>query len=453
MKHVQRVVWSEGMLVSPQHFQQQDYYHESLLEERLRALWPSAWGVLELSMDSNALGENLVSIKLLRAILPSGQLLELVEGSPETPKARGVPATFASTATSLDVYLALPAEKQSGRNFSGSDGVERPRYGLQARSINDAVAGGETQLHFAIRNFSIVFGSDDRTDLELLRIARLGRNTDGGLCYLDSHIPPALRMRTSRALQDGLERVLSATIAKQRSLASERSVRDGSAVEYNAADITRFLLLNALNTFIPMLRHYSESDDAVPYDVYRLLLQYGGQLCSFSANDDPAGFPPYLHNDLKETFEPLFLKLLQLLQATVAGQSIRIPLDARGDGVHLARLTDEKLQRDGVRFVLSVSQTEIPENQAAQQIPRLAKVGSWAQIAGFVNSSMPGAQLRAEARPPKEISLRPNHTYFVVEHESGPWKDVLRERTLAVHLPPPYVPQKVRLELHAVPKP
>ena len=33
MKAPQRVVWSEGMLVSPQHFQQQDLYHEALLDE------------------------------------------------------------------------------------------------------------------------------------------------------------------------------------------------------------------------------------------------------------------------------------------------------------------------------------------------------------------------------------------------------------------------------------
>ena len=43
MKPLQRIVWSEGMLMSPQHFQQQDAYHEGLLHERVaddtRALW------------------------------------------------------------------------------------------------------------------------------------------------------------------------------------------------------------------------------------------------------------------------------------------------------------------------------------------------------------------------------------------------------------------------------
>jgi len=40
MKGLQRVVWSEGMLVSPQHLQQADLYHERLLDCRLAATSP-----------------------------------------------------------------------------------------------------------------------------------------------------------------------------------------------------------------------------------------------------------------------------------------------------------------------------------------------------------------------------------------------------------------------------
>ena len=51
MRPPQRVVWSEGMLISPQHLQQQDRYHEALLSERLRAYSPHAWGVVELVLE------------------------------------------------------------------------------------------------------------------------------------------------------------------------------------------------------------------------------------------------------------------------------------------------------------------------------------------------------------------------------------------------------------------
>ncbi|HEX2659791.1 MAG TPA: type VI secretion system baseplate subunit TssK, partial [Polyangia bacterium] len=56
MKPPQRVVWSEGMLVSPQHMQQQDLYHERLLDERVAALAPYRWGVVAAEIDAGGLG-------------------------------------------------------------------------------------------------------------------------------------------------------------------------------------------------------------------------------------------------------------------------------------------------------------------------------------------------------------------------------------------------------------
>ncbi len=38
-------IWTEGLLVSQHHFQQQDQYIEALLSERLRAVTHYDWGV------------------------------------------------------------------------------------------------------------------------------------------------------------------------------------------------------------------------------------------------------------------------------------------------------------------------------------------------------------------------------------------------------------------------
>ena len=47
-----RVVWSEGMFLRPQHFQQQDRYIETLVESRSHAAQPGAWGFSQLLIDS-----------------------------------------------------------------------------------------------------------------------------------------------------------------------------------------------------------------------------------------------------------------------------------------------------------------------------------------------------------------------------------------------------------------
>ena len=44
MRAAQKVVWSEGLLMSPQHLQQQDLFHEALLSDRLDAIAPVQLG-------------------------------------------------------------------------------------------------------------------------------------------------------------------------------------------------------------------------------------------------------------------------------------------------------------------------------------------------------------------------------------------------------------------------
>ena len=50
-----RPLWSEGMLMCPQHMHQQDLYHEQHLHARLQALSAAPWGVTSVLFDTSAL--------------------------------------------------------------------------------------------------------------------------------------------------------------------------------------------------------------------------------------------------------------------------------------------------------------------------------------------------------------------------------------------------------------
>ena len=45
-----KVLWGEGLFLRPQHFQQQDRYHEHRLHRSVKAVHPYAWGVDRLSI-------------------------------------------------------------------------------------------------------------------------------------------------------------------------------------------------------------------------------------------------------------------------------------------------------------------------------------------------------------------------------------------------------------------
>ena len=52
-----KVLWGEGQFLRPQHFQQQDQYHEGQLHQTAQALHPYLWGVRHIEWDLDALGE------------------------------------------------------------------------------------------------------------------------------------------------------------------------------------------------------------------------------------------------------------------------------------------------------------------------------------------------------------------------------------------------------------
>ncbi|HEY8943219.1 MAG TPA: type VI secretion system baseplate subunit TssK, partial [Polyangiaceae bacterium] len=65
-------VWSEGLLLSQHHMQQQDRYHEALLRDRLRAITHYGWGITELEIDERGFAAGQFKLRRFAAIWPDG---------------------------------------------------------------------------------------------------------------------------------------------------------------------------------------------------------------------------------------------------------------------------------------------------------------------------------------------------------------------------------------------
>ena len=51
MSDSNRVIWSEGLFLRPQHFQQQERFLEAYIEGRTAALHTNSWGFTELELE------------------------------------------------------------------------------------------------------------------------------------------------------------------------------------------------------------------------------------------------------------------------------------------------------------------------------------------------------------------------------------------------------------------
>lgn len=450
MKPLQRVVWSEGMFLVPQHFQQLDAYHEELLQTKLCAIDPHWWGVAVSELSPEALRTGQVQLDRFVGILPEGLLVRFERGEPESPAARPVEAHFGAKQRRLEVFLAVPKERDAVGAEAGN-----VRYALATRPVPDqfpadaTAAGVVKSVTFAQRRVQLLFDGEAREDFESIKIAELTRDDLGALVIDPAYVPPCLRLAAAPFAVEGLRKLLGAMAAKQRVLADGRRHREATSIEIAASDVTRLLHLRALNWALPTLNHLVESGEAHPYDAYLFLLQAAGELMTFSPQADPLSLPKFQFTNLGPMFAALFDQLALLLRGLAAEQTINVPLEMRAAGLYVGKLDDERLARCD-QFILCVK-SDLPEQQVAEQLPRLAKVASLTEIQRIVQAAAPGVALQATFRPPPEISARPGVVYFALSTADSYWRTALRDRAVAFFVPQPFDPTRTKLELLAIP--
>jgi type VI secretion system protein ImpJ len=446
-KQYDRVIWREGMLISPQHLQHQELFEAQVLHERIAAATPLSWGVQAIEFDAGAMKSGRLELTRFEGVLPDGTDLR---GKLEAPT-RTIGDHFPTTAKQLEVSLGLPVLREGVSNFHEVDSEWRGRYLTVSKSVGDITMSKNT------RNIDVgkpapvlLFGEEKDEDHVKLKIAEIVRDEDGSFTLSDSYIPPVLHIGASPVIMAGLREIMSLSVVKQRALTAARRQRDAASIEFAAADVTRYLLLNAINTGVPLLKHTSEEPRTSSLAAYLMLLDYAGGLSSFTGEIDPTTFPRFQYLDLRASFLPMFQHIKTMLGAAVKDLSIKIPLEAREDGMWIGRLSEQKMV-DCKDWVLAV-EADSPEQMVANKLPQLSKMSSWKQIAQIVKAATPGVPLLPTHRPPTEIAIKPGQVYFMIKKDDAYWRDVLQERTIAIYVPPPFDPKHAKISMMGIPR-
>jgi len=129
-----KVIWREGLLVGPHHFQQSDRYHESQLDFRLRPLQAFGWGVIELNINEASLKNSILSLSGFRAVLQSGTTIDLPNGPSERQISDDL---FPDSPKPLDIYIAVPFEEVNIGSLSGNGHASHHRYLPESVQVYD----------------------------------------------------------------------------------------------------------------------------------------------------------------------------------------------------------------------------------------------------------------------------------------------------------------------------
>jgi type VI secretion system protein ImpJ len=117
------VQWHEGMLLSPQHFQQASVRDEILLQYHVQAASPFHWGVQRLRIDPMSLPDGTFRIVELEAIMPDGLLITHEAGDALELSVSLRDAAAAAPDAPLKIQLVVPSRRAGG--VSGGSGLAR----------------------------------------------------------------------------------------------------------------------------------------------------------------------------------------------------------------------------------------------------------------------------------------------------------------------------------------
>src|ERR1700742_1817990 len=129
-----RIVWSEGLFLRPQHFQQQERHLERYIEGRSRELRAHSWGFTEIEIERDLLAIGKFGLRRAAGVFPDGTPFSMPDDDP-------LPAPLELTAQTRDqkILLAIPLRRESARESDRReqvDGIVRYRSkDFEARDI------------------------------------------------------------------------------------------------------------------------------------------------------------------------------------------------------------------------------------------------------------------------------------------------------------------------------
>jgi type VI secretion system protein ImpJ len=448
MSRYRKIVWNEGMLLTPHHFQQWDNYYEELLISRLASAMAYEWGVLDLQVNSEAIANGNFDLIRCRAVMPDGLTVNIPESDP-APAPRPIQDHFHPDAEQLDVYLAVPAKLAGAANFQSNGGAPNQlvRYGQVAGTAPDETTGdNEQQIAYAKSNLQLLFPDEIREGYSSLKVAKIERSATGQLRLSENYIPPSLKIRASTWLENMLRQLVEILITKSSSLGEQRRQRTTSLADFTSSEVAVFWLLHTVNSAIPGLAHLFRTPIVHPERLYLEIAELAGKLMTFTPDRHPKDIVRYDHEDLYLTFVQLSQEIRDLLETVIPTRCVAIPLEKVRESLYAGRVLDDRLLKEAA-FYLGV-RAEVPEGQLIERVPRVIKVASRDTIDVVIGSALPGVTLTHASPAPAAIPLRPKFHYFALDSNGMFWERIAGSKALAVYIPDELKDETV--ELYAV---
>ncbi|WP_261843157.1 type VI secretion system baseplate subunit TssK [Aliamphritea ceti] len=425
MRRQQRVVWQEGMFISPQHFQQQDRHYRHYVEQYAVAAGHDGYGLCELQIDRERLKIGKIVITVCKGVFPDNTYFEsnheLLLNVPENT-------------LNKSVFLALPLVVDGEVEYGAA--AEKRRHLVEDITLFDTsdASTNSVDAKVARPNIRLLLEGEDTTGLTVIPVARILERRESGAIILDQRfIPASLHYGASALLTERLQE-LQVLIETRANMVQQR-IGNGQQSMSEQSLLREYLWLQTLNRWIPWLTHTLDNPQTLTQEVYLKLATFSAELNSFT----PAIAKPLAslqYDAMHRGFMPLFAKLREQLSVVQKDSVLEFPWDTRlFEKRRLLRASVADISNlSSHRFILCV-ESSIGSAALSQLVPSACKLCGLSQIAEVVRNALSGVTLTSMPVAPSELKSKSDAAYIEIDTHHPYWQSLVEKREpLALHV-------------------
>ncbi|MDR5774843.1 type VI secretion system baseplate subunit TssK [Caballeronia sp. LP006] len=445
---IEKPLWHEGLILTQQHFQQQDRWNEFALRQVATAALAQPWGTLAVEVDEDALASGRFKLTRLKLRFPDGTPIDTTLAQ-ALPPARDLLEGVGANRQSVTVLAALALPDANGSNCRMDEtALTRPRRSYREFvKVVDLNGSDEAEIAAERHALRLLFDFEPHADDTVCAIARLSRSTSGQFQLVSQYVPPCLTLGAHALHMERINRLTDILLAKSLALGARRSERVDQVTEYGVADVQLFWLLHCIHAAWPKLRFLASNPNQPPERLYAIIAELASALMTFSTGSQLTDIPLYDHARADEVFTELEALIRQLLDAIIPSRVVSIGLSRDNATTWSGKIMDERIASDAADWYLSVN-SSLPAFELVERIPRLCKIGAPDDVEHIVNSALAGIALKPVQRVPSAIPVRLDNHYFALDAASPAHARLLAARACQIYLPSS-VPDAA-LELYAV---
>ncbi|QJE01571.1 type VI secretion system baseplate subunit TssK [Massilia forsythiae] len=398
-----RIQWHEGLLLTPQHFQQEGARLEALLAWQSLAAQPYGWGVRRLAIDEALLNTGLLRVLQLEAVLPNGMAVAYDSASAQghALELALAPWDEAMAQGEVDVYLVLGNTRSL--NQPGQPAMFR---GVESAPVEDEISQAlPADVPRMAVNLGLMAGKLPPAAYTALRLATVNKVNE--VVRRGAYLPAMLEVPAEAALRQRAQ-VLATQMRNKALFLARQTAHPSSRTEDRLAMLEQKGRLASLTLNLPWLEAVLRCPVVQPLPLYLALCAQLGPLATLRPGAVPLLPPAYDHADSG----PLFDAVLEALSALVAEVSQEWKTVTFGfDGRAFAL----PLQQEWLGGRLVVGLRGQPEREAAQWMAG-AVIGSQTVWTSLTDRRVLGAA-RSQIDEAAELGVRSSagYTLFAIE--------------------------------------